>query len=91
MGTGVAYMVKKCAKIVFKNTTIIKGEGQQILQERMKALDPNKNEIYKFQGYEQAERIDMKKVIKMFIYIYIYIYIYKICQIYIVQSNIDAS
>ena len=27
----------------------------------MKAIDPNENEIYKFSGYEQAERIDMKK------------------------------
>ena len=36
----------------------------QILQERMKALDPNKNEIYKFLGCKQAERTDMKKVME---------------------------
>ena len=36
----------------------------QILQEQMKALDPNENEIYKFQKCEQAERINMKKVME---------------------------
>ena len=30
----------------------------------MKALDPNENEIYKFQKCEQAERINMKKVME---------------------------
>ena len=36
----------------------------QILQEQMKALDPNEREIYKFQKCEQAERINMKKVME---------------------------
>ena len=36
----------------------------QILQERMKALDPNEKEIYKFLACEQAQRIDMKKVME---------------------------
>ena len=32
------------------------------MQERMKALDPNENEIYKLLGFEQEERTDMEKV-----------------------------
>ena len=36
----------------------------QIQQERMKALDPNENEIYKFLRCELAERIDMKKMME---------------------------
>ena len=47
MGAGVIYGVKKCAEMVFKNGRIIKGERLQILQERMKTLDPNENKIYK--------------------------------------------
>ena len=35
-----------------------------MLQERMKALDPNENEIYKFLGYKQPEIIGMKKVME---------------------------
>ena len=31
----------------------------------MKALDPNENEIYKFQGFEQAEKIDLMKVMEI--------------------------
>ena len=44
MNTGAIYGVKKCAEIVFTNSRIIKGEGSQILQERIKALYPNENE-----------------------------------------------
>ena len=42
----------------------MKREGLQTLQERMKTLDPKENEISKFLGCEQAERIDMKKVVE---------------------------
>ena len=38
----------KCAEIVFKNGRIIKREALQIIQEKMKALDPNKNECTNF-------------------------------------------
>ena len=62
--TRAIYSVKKCAKTVFKKGRIIKGEELQMLQERMKTLDPKENETYKFLGYEQAERIDAKKVIE---------------------------
>ena len=50
MDTGACYGVKKCAEIVFKRGTMIKGEGLAVLDEKMEALDPNKNEIYKFLG-----------------------------------------
>lgn len=45
---------------------MINGERLQILQERMRALDPNEHEIYTFLGCEQAERINMKKVMERF-------------------------
>ena len=31
---------------------------------KMEALDPNKNEIYKFVGFEQANKIDAKRVME---------------------------
>ena len=33
-----------------------------VLEEKMDALDPNKNKIYKFLGCEQADKIDVKRV-----------------------------
>ena len=44
--TGACYGVKKCAEIAFKKGKMVKGEGLQILRERMKALDPENCETY---------------------------------------------
>ena len=35
-----------------------------VLEEKMKALDPEKNDIYKFLGYEKSHDIDVKKVLQ---------------------------
>ena len=43
---------------------MIKGEGLTVLEEKMEALDPNKNEIYMFLGCEQANKIDVKRVME---------------------------
>ena len=58
--TGACYGVSKCAEIVFKNGKMVKGEGLQVLEERMKTMDPDENEIYKFLGIEQADGIRTK-------------------------------
>ena len=62
LATGACYGVKKCAEIVFKRGKMIKGEGLSAIEEKMKALDPEQREIYKFLGCEQAEKIDMERV-----------------------------
>ena len=41
-----------------------KGEGLEVLDERMKALDPNQNEVYKFLRCEQGEKSDVKKMME---------------------------
>ena len=64
MDTGACYGVKKCAEIVFKKGRMIKGEGLTVLEEKMKALDPSRNEIYKFLGCQQADKIDVKRVME---------------------------
>ena len=51
------YGVSKCAEIVFEHGNMTKGERLQVLEEKMKTLDPNENEIYKFLGAEQADGI----------------------------------
>ena len=61
--TGACYGVKKCAEIVFNKGKMVKGEGLQILQERMKPLDPENCEIYKFLGCEQSEGIEKVKAL----------------------------
>ena len=40
-------------KLSLKNGKMIKEEGIEVLEERMKALDSNQNEVYKFLGCEQ--------------------------------------
>ena len=58
--TDTCYGVKKCAEIVFKKGKIVKGIGLALLEEKMKALDPSRNENYRFLGCEQAEKINVK-------------------------------
>ena len=63
MDTGACYGVKKCAEIVFREGKMVKGEGLPVL-EKMKALDPEKNDVYKFLGCEQNNDIDVKEVLE---------------------------
>ena len=62
--TGACYGVKKCAEIVFMCGKMEKGDGLKVLEERMRALDPKQNEVYKFLGCEQADKIDVDKVME---------------------------
>ena len=64
MDIGACYRVKKCAEIVFRKGKMVKGEGLPVLEEKMKALDPEKNEVYKFLGCERSDDIDAKKVLQ---------------------------
>ena len=41
---------------------MVKNEGLQVLNERMKTIDPDKNEIYAFFRVEQADGIKKKEV-----------------------------
>ena len=47
---------------MFERGKMVRGEGLEVLEERMKTMDPDKNEIYKFLGIEQADGIKTKKV-----------------------------
>ena len=60
--TGACYGVTKCVEIIFERGKMVKGEGLQELNERMKTIDPDKNEIYKFLGVKQADGIKKKEV-----------------------------
>ena len=60
--TGACYGISKCAEIIFERGKMIKGEGLEVMEERMKTMDPDDNEIYKFLGIEQADGIKMKRV-----------------------------
>ena len=64
MEAGACYGVKKCAEIVFRKGKMVKSEGLQVLEKKMHALDPDKNEMYKFLGCEQGDGIDAKCVIE---------------------------
>ena len=59
---GACYDVLKCAEIVFERAKIVKGEGLKVLQERIKTLDPDQEEMYKILGVEQAGGIKTKRV-----------------------------
>ena len=60
--TGACYRVAKCAEIVFEHGKMVRGEGLQVLEERMESVDPDENKIYKFLGIEQADGIKTKRV-----------------------------
>ena len=64
MDTGACYGVKKCVEIVFRKGKMVKGEGLIVLEKKMKALDPEKNDVYKFLGCEQRDDSDVKKVLE---------------------------
>ena len=61
--TGACYGVAKYAEIIFEKGKMVKGEGLQVLQERMKTMDPDQKEIYKFLEVEQADGIKTRKSI----------------------------
>ena len=50
--TGACYGVAKCIKIIFERGRMVKGEGLEVLEERMNTMDPDENDIYKFLGIE---------------------------------------
>ena len=59
---GACYGISKCTEIAFEYGKMVKGEGLQVLQKRMKTLDPDQDEIYKFHEVEQADGIKTKQV-----------------------------
>ena len=62
LDTGACYGVKKCAEAVFKRGRMIHGEGLAIGEDEMKALNPQREEIYKFLGCEQGEGTEIEVV-----------------------------
>ena len=62
---GACYRVAKCAEIIFERGKKVKGEGSQVLNGRMKNIDPDDNEIQKFLGVEQADGIKKKEMIRI--------------------------
>ena len=50
--TGACYGVAKYAEIVFERGKMVKGEGLHVLNEGIKTIDPDENEICKFLGVE---------------------------------------
>ena len=45
---GACYGVSKCKGIIFEHGQIVRGESLQVLEEKMKTMDPDESEIYKF-------------------------------------------
>ena len=55
--TWACYGVNKRAEIVFQRGRMMLAEGLEVLQEKMRSLDPDQNETYKFLGIEQGNKI----------------------------------
>jgi hypothetical protein len=62
LDTGACYGVRKCAEVMFERGRMVKADGLRVLDEWMTALDPERNECYKFLCCEQAERVDTERV-----------------------------
>ena len=52
--TAACYSITKCGEVVFEHGKMVKGEGLDGLDERMNALEPDRNKMYRFLGCEQA-------------------------------------
>ena len=46
--TGAIYGVKKCAAVGLKNRVMTEGRGLEVLNDIMRALNPDSDEVYKF-------------------------------------------
>ena len=60
--TRACYGVSKCAEIIFEHGNMVRRENLQVLEERMKTMDPVENEVYKFLRIEQGDGIRTKMV-----------------------------
>ena len=56
--------VSKYAEIMFEHGKMVRRKGLQVLEERMKVLDPDENKIYKFLEIQQADGIQTNTVFK---------------------------
>ena len=45
MDTGECYAVTKCAEVILRSDKMVKEEGLDVPEERMKALDPEETQI----------------------------------------------
>lgn len=52
--TGTCFSVVKCTEIVFEHK-MVKGEELKLLDERMRTMDTDDNQIYNFLGVEPAD------------------------------------
>ena len=59
---GACYGVSQCVEIIFQNGRMTNREGLQVLEERVKTMNPDRTEIYKFLGIEQADDFKTKAV-----------------------------
>ena len=63
--TGACYGVAKCAETVFEGGKMVKVEGLEVLEERINAMDPDENAIFKFLGIEQVDGIKTRKCLNL--------------------------
>ena len=45
-----------------RGSKMVRGEGLEVLEERMKVMEPDENKIYKYLEIEQVDEIKTKKV-----------------------------
>ena len=62
--TGACYGKPKCAEIVFEHGKMTRRGELTVLDERMEAMDPDEDGIWKFLELEQADEIKIKFVFK---------------------------
>ena len=60
--TGASYTAAKCAEIIFERAKMVKDQVLNVLNERMKTIDPGENEIYKLLGFGQADGIKKEEM-----------------------------
>ena len=54
---GACYGISKCVEMILKHGKVVHREGFWVLEERMKAMDPDEYKIYSYLRIEQADGI----------------------------------
>ena len=64
MNTGACNGMKECPKIVFRDGKMTKRDKLTVLEDKMKALDPEHKDVCTFFGCQQGDKTDVKRVIE---------------------------
>jgi hypothetical protein len=87
---GMRFGISKCAEIVYERGKMVKGEGLDLKEGTVKALNPENQEFYTFLGIEEGEG-QMDKLVKIRVTEKCFELINKLCSMQLYERNLVKS